>query len=86
VDEVAADALIESCVREFGRIDILVNCAGIPEPPGSSILNVTTADFAALLETHLWTVFQTCPAAAPRMAEQRSGAIINTTDLRPPRQ
>jgi NAD(P)-dependent dehydrogenase (short-subunit alcohol dehydrogenase family) len=80
-DEAAADALIESCVHEFGRIDILVNCAGIPEPPGSSILTITTADFAALLEAHLWTVFQTCRAAAPRMAAQRSGAIINTSSF-----
>src|ERR1700739_3240209 len=39
-DEAAAETLIESCVLQFGRIDILVNCAGIPEPPGSSILNV----------------------------------------------
>ncbi|MBV9352021.1 MAG: SDR family oxidoreductase [Mycobacterium sp.] len=81
VDEAAADRLIDSCVREFGRIDILVNCAGIPEPRGSSILNITTAEFAGLLEAHLWTVFQTCRAAAPRMAEQRSGAIINTSSI-----
>jgi NAD(P)-dependent dehydrogenase (short-subunit alcohol dehydrogenase family) len=80
-DEAAAETLIESCVLQFGRIDILVNCAGIPEPPGSSILNVTTADFADLLEAHLWTVFQTCRAAAPRMTEQRSGAIVNTSSF-----
>ena len=80
-DEAEAEALIASCVQEFGRIDILVNCAGIPEPPGSSILNVTTADFADLLKAHLWTVFQTCRAAAPRMAEQRSGAIVNTSSF-----
>lgn len=80
-DEATADALIESCTREFGRIDVLVNCAGLPDPPGSSILNITTADFNALLEAHLWTVFSTCRAAAPRMAEQGSGAIINTSSL-----
>jgi NAD(P)-dependent dehydrogenase (short-subunit alcohol dehydrogenase family) len=78
-NEMAADALIESCVDEFDGIDILVNCAGIPEPPGSSILNVTSADFAALLDAHLSTVFQTCRAAAPRMVEQGGGAIINTS-------
>ena len=80
-DEATADALIESCIRGFGRIDVLVNCAGTPNPPGSSILNVTTSDFAGLLEAHLWTVFSTCRAAAPRMAEQGSGAIINTSSL-----
>jgi NAD(P)-dependent dehydrogenase (short-subunit alcohol dehydrogenase family) len=80
-DEATADALIADCVREFGRIDVLVNCAGTPNPPGSSILNVTTADFTGLLESHLWTVFSTCRAAAPRMAEQGSGSIINTSSL-----
>ncbi|PRC51906.1 short-chain dehydrogenase, partial [Mycobacterium sp. ITM-2017-0098] len=44
-DPAVADALIDACVREFGRIDILVNCAGTAEPVGSSILNVTTEQF-----------------------------------------
>jgi NAD(P)-dependent dehydrogenase (short-subunit alcohol dehydrogenase family) len=79
--EATADALIENCVSEFGRIDILVNCAGIAEPPGSSILDITTTDFAGLLEAHLWTVFQTSRAAAPRMAHQGSGSIVNTSSL-----
>jgi NAD(P)-dependent dehydrogenase (short-subunit alcohol dehydrogenase family) len=79
--EATADALIETCVSEFGRIDVLVNCAGIPEPSGSSILDISTADFAELLEAHLWTVFSTCRAAAPRMANRGSGAIINTSSL-----
>jgi len=79
--EETANALIENCVSEFGRIDILVNCAGIPEPPGSSILDVSTADFAELLDAHLWTVFQTCRAAAPRMVNQGNGAIVNTSSL-----
>jgi NAD(P)-dependent dehydrogenase (short-subunit alcohol dehydrogenase family) len=78
-DEATAGALVERCVSAFGRVDILVNCAGIPEPPGSSILNTTTDDFADLLEAHLWTVFQTCRAAAPRMVGQGGGAIVNTS-------
>jgi NAD(P)-dependent dehydrogenase (short-subunit alcohol dehydrogenase family) len=79
--EATADALVENCVSEFGRIDILVNCAGIPEPPGSSILDITTADFSELLEAHLLTVFQTCRAAASRMANQGNGSIVNTSSL-----
>ena len=80
-DEATADALIETCVGEFGRIDILVNCAGIAGRHDSSILDTTTAEFAEFLEAHLWTVFQTCRAAAPRMATQRSGAIVNTSSF-----
>ena len=80
-DEATADALIETCMIEFGRIDILVNCAGIAGRHDSSILNTTTDEFAEFLEAHLWTVFQTCRAAAPRMATQRSGAIVNTSSF-----
>lgn len=80
-DPMVADALIGTCVREFGRIDILVNCAGTAEPAGSSILNITTEQFGDLMDAHLGTVFQTCRAAAPVMAQQGSGAIVNTSSF-----
>ncbi len=76
-----ADALIVRSVAEHGGIDILVNCAGVAGPPGSSILNVTSGEFAALLDAHLGTVFQTCRAAAPRMVAQGGGAIVNTSSF-----
>jgi NAD(P)-dependent dehydrogenase (short-subunit alcohol dehydrogenase family) len=80
-EQTTAEALVDTCVREFGRIDILINCAGVAEPRGSSILNVTSREFADLLDTHLWTVFQTCRAAAPRMASQGGGSIVNTSSF-----
>ncbi len=80
-DPAVADALIERCVGEFGRIDILINCAGTAEPAGSSILDVTSAQFHDLLNAHLGTTFETCRAAAPRMAAQGSGAIVNTSSF-----
>ncbi len=77
-DERRADALIDQCVQEFGGLDILVNCAGIAEPVGSSIFDISTAQFHELIEAHLGTVFETCRAAAPKMAAQRGGSIVNT--------
>jgi NAD(P)-dependent dehydrogenase (short-subunit alcohol dehydrogenase family) len=76
-----ADALVDTCVQEFGRIDILVNCAGTAEPAGSSILNITSAQFHDLLDAHLGTVFETCRAAAPKMVAQGGGAIVNTSSF-----
>jgi NAD(P)-dependent dehydrogenase (short-subunit alcohol dehydrogenase family) len=78
-DEAVARSLVDACVAEYGRIDILVNCAGAPEPPGSSILRISTAEFRDLMDAHLGTVFSTCRAAAPVMVDQRSGAIVNTS-------
>jgi NAD(P)-dependent dehydrogenase (short-subunit alcohol dehydrogenase family) len=80
-DPVVADALIDCCVNEFGRIDVLINCAGTPEPWGSSILNVTSGQFRDLLDAHLGTVFETCRAAAPKMVAQGGGAIVNTSSF-----
>jgi NAD(P)-dependent dehydrogenase (short-subunit alcohol dehydrogenase family) len=76
-----ADALIETCLGEFGRIDILVNCAGIAGLAGESILNITSAGFRDLVDTHLGTVFETCRAAAPKMVAQGAGSIINSSSV-----
>lgn len=80
-DPDTADALIAECVGRFGRIDTLINCAGTAEPAGSSILNVTSAQFRSLLDAHLGTVFETCRAAAPLMVAQGGGAIVNTSSF-----
>jgi NAD(P)-dependent dehydrogenase (short-subunit alcohol dehydrogenase family) len=76
-----ADALIDRCVGEFGRIDILVNCAGTPGLAGESILRVTSTLFRDLIDAHLMTTFETCRAAAPKMVEQGGGSIINTSSF-----
>jgi NAD(P)-dependent dehydrogenase (short-subunit alcohol dehydrogenase family) len=80
-DPTTADALIDSCISEFGQIDALINCAGIAEPAGSSILDVTSGQFRDLLDAHLGTVFETCRAAAPTMVAQGGGAIVNTSSF-----
>lgn len=77
-DERIARALIDECVSTFGRLDTLINCAGIAEPSGSSILNVSPEEFDRLMDAHLGTAFHTCRAAAGVMAAQGHGAIINT--------
>ncbi|GAA2539712.1 SDR family NAD(P)-dependent oxidoreductase [Mycolicibacterium diernhoferi] len=80
-DPTVADDLVEACVAEFGRIDILINCAGTAEPPGSSILSITSAQFRDLVDAHLGTAFETARAAAPHMVAQGSGAIVNTSSF-----
>lgn len=80
-DPVVADALIDRCVSEFGRIDILVNCAGTAGLASESILEVTSAQFRELVDAHLVTTFETCRAAAPKMVAQGGGAIINTSSF-----
>lgn len=76
--ESTAVALMQACREEYGSVDVLINCAGVAEPAGSSILSVSGAQFHELLDAHLGTVFQTCRAAAPIMTQQRRGSIVNS--------
>lgn len=80
-DERIARTLVDECVGTFGRLDTLINCAGTAEPPGSSILTISPEEFDRLISAHLGTAFHTCRAAAPAMAAQGHGAIVNTSSV-----
>jgi NAD(P)-dependent dehydrogenase (short-subunit alcohol dehydrogenase family) len=71
--------LVAAAVDGFGRLDILINCAGTAEPAGSSILDISDAAWDELIDTHLTSTFRTCRAAAPLFAQQRRGVIVNTS-------
>ncbi|MFC1999911.1 SDR family NAD(P)-dependent oxidoreductase [Chloroflexota bacterium] len=73
----AAGRLIQSCVDTFGRIDILVNCAGILKD--RMVHKMSEEEFDAVIAVHLKGTFNTLRHAAPLMREQKSGRIINTT-------
>ncbi len=74
-----AGALVERCVERFGRIDVLANCAGTAEPERSSILDLAPEAWHELLDSHLTATFNTCRHAAPHMARQGAGSIVNTS-------
>ncbi|MGO9382135.1 MAG: SDR family NAD(P)-dependent oxidoreductase [Mycobacterium sp.] len=80
-EERIASALIGECMSTFARLDILINCAGIAEPAGSSILNISPEDFDRLISAHLGTAFHTCRLAARVMAAQGHGTIVNTSSV-----
>jgi NAD(P)-dependent dehydrogenase (short-subunit alcohol dehydrogenase family) len=80
-NERTAESLVDNCIDEFGGIHTLINCAGIAEPPGSSILDISAAQFAELMDAHLGTVFATCRAAAPKMVAQGGGSIVNSSSF-----
>lgn len=79
-DPAVAERLVAAAVERFGGLDVLVNCAGIAEPAGSSILDIAFDDWQQLLDVHLTGTFNTCQHAARVMVEQGSGgAIVNTS-------
>jgi 3-oxoacyl-[acyl-carrier protein] reductase len=74
-----AEALVASAHDAFGRVDALVNVAGIAEPPKSSVLSISVEEWAQLVVVHLHGTFLTCRAVAPLMTSSRGGVIVNTT-------
>jgi len=74
-----AGELIVCCVENFGGIDVLINCAGIAEPHGTSILDIDVSDWREVVDVHLHGTFNTCRHAVPLMIEQGVGTIINTS-------
>jgi len=75
-DFAAAEGIIKSCVDTFGKLDILVNCAGILRE--RMIWNLSEEDWDAVILVHLKGTFNMCRHAAGLMREQKSGRIINT--------
>ena len=75
-----ADALVAEAL-DAGDLAAVVNCAGTAEPPGSSILTVTSAQWHTLLDAHLTSAFEVCRAAAPQLVARGGGAIVNTSSF-----
>lgn len=72
-----AEEMIDSCVKNFGRIDILVNCAGILRE--RMVWNMTEEEWDTVVAVHLKGTFNSSRRAAALMREQRYGRIINIT-------
>ncbi len=70
-----AEALVAAVIARFGRIDGLVNNAGLTQV--GPFLGIEPADWDAVIRTDLTAAFHTCRAALPSMVERGSGSIVN---------
>ena len=67
------EAMVERAIDAFGRLDVLVNNAGITGRD-ASLSKITDEDWDRVLKLNLTAAFYCCRAAIPRMREQRSGS------------
>jgi NAD(P)-dependent dehydrogenase (short-subunit alcohol dehydrogenase family) len=74
-----AAEMVEQVVATYGRIDILVNAAGILRD--RMIFNMTEAEWDAVLAVHLKGMFNCTRAASVHMREQRRGRIISMSSV-----
>lgn len=75
--EAGAQALINSALENFGRLDIVVNNAGISTFAGPGVADL--ADLEKHLNVHTKGCFNTSTAAWPHMSAQKYGRIVMTT-------
>ena len=84
LDAAQVDAVVAGVVRDFGRIDILVNAVGgstIIPSPAASVDELTLAEWQRLIAFNLDGTFLFCHALAPIMKRQRSGKIVNISSV-----
>lgn len=74
-----AKDIIDDAFERFGRIDVLVNNAGITRD--GLMMRMTEDDFDAVIDTNLKGTFNMCRHITKPMLKQRSGAIINMSSV-----
>jgi NAD(P)-dependent dehydrogenase (short-subunit alcohol dehydrogenase family) len=72
--------MVETCVDQFGKIDILVNSAGVTVL-GVPLIDMSEADWDKIVDTNLKGTFLCNQAVARQMILQKQGRIINIASM-----
>jgi NAD(P)-dependent dehydrogenase (short-subunit alcohol dehydrogenase family) len=81
-DERDSVAMVEVAVRQFGRLDILVNNAAAPQGLDRDVIDEIPVDvFDEVIRINLRGTWLMCRAAVPAMRTQRWGRIINISSM-----
>jgi NAD(P)-dependent dehydrogenase (short-subunit alcohol dehydrogenase family) len=75
----SVQAMIERCVAQFGRIDVLFNNAGTLRP--GTAVELAVEDWDLVMAVNVRSVFLGAKFAVPHMAAQGGGSIINTASV-----
>ena len=80
-DYAAVRAMVDSIVTDFGRIDILINNAGVVI--GERFVNSTPEQWARQIDVDLYGTIHTCHAVAPHMCARTAVASLRWRAIRP---
>ncbi len=79
-DSPTVGALFQSVVQKHGRLDILVNSAGVGQQVGP-VVELSDEEWSRVLQVNLTGTFYCCRAAAAVMEDQGSGCIVNVASI-----
>ena len=77
--EADVQALIQAAISDLGRIDVLINNAGLGGT--AKLVDMTDAQWSAVIDTTLTGTFRMTRAVLPHMMERGSGAIVNNASV-----
>ncbi|HXI16689.1 MAG TPA: SDR family oxidoreductase [Chloroflexota bacterium] len=80
-NEDACEWLVDTAVREFGQLDVLVSNAAFAAGRGTAFSEMATSDWRATLETNLYGAFYCGRAAARQMTARTYGRIVNVAAI-----
>ena len=78
-DRASIQGVVDQVIQHHGRIDILINNAGITQD--ARLIKMTEAQFDAVIDVNLKGVFNCTQLIAPHMLEAGSGAIVNASSV-----
>jgi 3-oxoacyl-[acyl-carrier protein] reductase len=78
-DRASIQAVVDQVMQKHGRIDILINNAGITQD--ARLVKMTEAQFDAVIDVNLKGVFNCTQLIVPHMLEAKSGAIVNASSV-----
>ncbi|PSR55053.1 ketoacyl reductase [Adhaeribacter arboris] len=78
-NRVQAEQFIQRVIKYYGRIDVLINNAGIIQ--AGPLADMTLADFEEAINTHFWAPLYTMWTTIPHMKERGQGRIINIASV-----
>lgn len=80
-DEAAVNAAVADIIGQAGRVDILVNCAGITGKTGIKSHEVEAADMLRVMNINLMGCFNTSKAVLPDMLSRNYGRILHIASV-----
>ncbi|MDQ3291605.1 MAG: SDR family oxidoreductase [Bacteroidota bacterium] len=78
-NRVQAEQFIQRVIKYYGRIDVLINNAGIIQ--AGPLADMTLTDFEEAMNTHFWAPLYTMWTAMPHMKERGQGRIVNIASV-----
>ncbi len=81
-DETQVGAMVADTVREFGKVDVLFNCAGGGSTKDGPVTELDLDEFWRTIRVDLFGTLLCCRTVIPQMVKSGGGSIINISSLR----